>query len=219
MRALKLLRRNSRCFANSTFELGRSAIVEHCIDTKNHPPMHQPPYKSAFKERAIIEEQVDRMKKSGAVRPLYSPWASPVVLVRKKDGNWWFCIDYRRLNSVTTKDVYPLPRIEDALSCLEGSQYFSIIDLQFGYWQVEVREEDRAKTAFITADGLLEFKVMPFGLSNAPSTFQHMMDVMLAGLKWKCCLIYLDDILVFAKTFDEHLLRLGKSFSVSGRPI
>ena len=171
-------------------------------------------------QRASYYRRASRQdEKSGAVRPLYSPWASPVVLVRKKDGNWWFCIDYRHLNSVTTKDVYPLPRIEDALSCLEGSQYFSIIDLQFGYWQVEVREEDRAKTAFITADGLLEFKVMPFGLSNAPSTFQHMMDVMLAGLKWKCCLIYLDDILVFAKTFDEHLLRLGKSFSVSGRPI
>jgi hypothetical protein len=145
--------------------------------------MHQPPYKSAFKERVIIEEQVDSMTKSGAVGPSNRPWASPVLLVRKKDGTWRFCIAYRRLNSVTTKDVYPLPRIEDTLTCLEGSQYFSIMDLQSGYWQVEVREEDRAKTAFITADGLYEFIVMPFFLTNAQSSFQRMMDVILAGLK------------------------------------
>ena len=105
VRATKLLRRNSKCFANSTSESGRSAIVEYCIDTKNHPPMHQPPYKSAFKERVIIEEQVDSMTKRGAVRPSNRPWASPVLLVRKKDGTWRFCIAYRRLNSVTTKDV------------------------------------------------------------------------------------------------------------------
>jgi hypothetical protein len=119
-------------------------------------------------------------------------------------------VDYRKLNAITTRDVYPLPRIEDALSRLEGSRYFSIMDMQSGYWQVEVRPEDREKTAFITPDGLYQFKVMPFGLSNAPATFQRMMDVLLSGLKWNTCLVYLDDIVVFSKTFSEHLSRLDE---------
>lgn len=129
-------------------------------------------------------------------------------LFEKKDGSWRFCVDYRKLNEITIKDVYPLPRIDDALSRLEGSSLFSIMDMLSGYWQVGVRDEDREKTAFITADGLFQFRVMPFGLSNAPSTFQRMMDVMLAGLKWNTCLVYLDDIVVFAPNFNEHLLRL-----------
>ena len=119
-------------------------------------------------------------------------------------------MDYRKLNAITTRDVYPLPRIEDALSRLEGSRYFSIMDMQSGYWQVEVRPEDREKLAFITPDGLYQFKVMPFGLSNAPATFQRMMDVLLSGLKWNTCLVYLDDIVVFSKTFSEHLSRLDE---------
>jgi hypothetical protein len=205
-----LLRRNLKCFVKYSTELGRSAMVKHRIDTGIHPPVHQPPYKSAFKERTVIQDQVGGTLKSGAVSPSNSPWASAVMLVRKKDGTWRFCIDYRRLNSVTEKDVYPLPRIDDALGCLERSRYFSVMDLQSGYWQVEVNEADRPKTGFITADGLFQFNVMLFGLTNAPGTFQRMMEVMLAGLKWSSCPVYLDDILVFSKTFDEHLIRLEK---------
>jgi hypothetical protein len=140
-----------------------------------------------------------------------------VVLVRKKDGEWRFCVDYRRLNAITTKDVYPLPRIDDALSRMEGSRYFTILEMQAGYWQVEVDEQDRVKTAFITADGLFEFKVMPFGLTNAPATFQRMMDVVLAVLKWKICLVYLDDIVVFAPTVTQHLERLESVLQRIGR--
>ena len=108
-----------------------------------------------------------------------------------------FCVDYHKLNSVTTKDIYSLPRIEDALSRLDGSRNFTIHDMQSGYWQVEVDPEDRQKTAFVTADGLYQFKVMSFGLTNTPSTFKRMMDVLLAGLKRNICLVYLDDIVIF----------------------
>jgi hypothetical protein len=114
-------------------------------------------------------------------------------------------VDYIRLNEVTVGDVYPLPRIEETLARLEGAAFFSIMDLQSGYWQVPIKESDRAKTAFATADGLYHFKVMPMGLCSAPATFQRMMDVVLSGLKWTTCLVYLDDIIVYSRSFDEHV--------------
>ncbi|UYV79974.1 hypothetical protein LAZ67_18001244 [Cordylochernes scorpioides] len=131
-----------------------------------------------------------------------------VIIVRKKDGTWRFCVDYRRLNKITKKDVYPLPHIDDALDSLTGSSYFSTMDLRSGYWQIEVDEKDREKTAFITPDGLYEFQVMPFGLCIAPATFERMIDSVLGSLKWNMCLCYLDDIVVYAPTFEEHLRRL-----------
>nr|CAH0098669.1 unnamed protein product [Daphnia galeata] len=203
-----LLQRYHKCFAESNHELGCSNLVQHRIHTGDHPPIHQAPYPSAHKQRNVIQEQVGGMLNDDVIELSNSPWAAPVVLVKKPDGTWRFCVDYRKLNSVTTKDVYPLPRIEDALSRMDGSRYFTILDMQSGYWQVAMSEEDRLKTAFVTADGLYHFKVMPFGLTNAPATFQRMMDVLLAGLKWNSCLVYLDDIVVFSKSIEEHLVRL-----------
>ena len=135
-----------------------------------------------------------------------------MVLVRKKDGSTRFCVEYRRLNSVTRKDSYPIPRVDDALDALAGAKYFSTLDLRSGYHQVEMDKTSQQYTAFATASGLYEFCVLPFGLCNAPSTFQRLMHQVLQGLDRNICLIYLDDIIVFSRTFDEHLSRLRMVF-------
>ncbi|UYV77154.1 hypothetical protein LAZ67_14003459 [Cordylochernes scorpioides] len=195
------------------FDFGSTPIkptstVKHKINTCDQSPIKQRPYRVAPSERRLIQDEVNKMIENHIVKPSESPWSSPVILVRKKDGTWRFCVDYRRLNKITKKDVYPLPRIDDALDSLAGSSYFSTMDLRSGYWQIEVDEKDREKTAFITPDGLYEFQVMPFGLCNAPATFERMIDSVLGSLKWNMCLCYLDDIVVYAPTFEEHLRRL-----------
>ena len=136
------------------------------------------------------------MLQNGIVEPSRSPWASPIVLVQKKDGPTRFCVDYRKVNKVTRKDAYPLPRIDATLDTLAGSQWFSTLDLLSGYWQVQIQEDDRAKTAFCTTEGLYQFRVMLFGLCNAPATFQRLMDLVLSGLQWAHCLVYLDDVII-----------------------
>jgi hypothetical protein len=132
-----------------------------------------------------------------------------VVLILKPDDIWRFCVDYRGLNEVTVRNVYPLPRISDILSRLLGAEFFSIVDLQSGYHQLTLRVEDRQKAAFVTPDGLYHFKVLPFGVANGPSTFQSTMDIVLGGLHWTSCLVYLDDIIIYAPTFASHLKRLN----------
>ena len=145
------------------------------------------------------------MLQAGVVSPSNSPWAFPVVMVRKKGGALRFCVDFRKLNALTVRDQYPLPRIDDTLQRLGGAQWFSALDLAAGYWQIPLAPDSRAKTAFRTVHGLYEFNVLPFGLCNAPSTFQRLMDISLSGLKWDCCMCYIDDILIFSRTFEEHL--------------
>ena len=199
-------------FATSPEELGRTGLVTHKIDTGDQPPIRQRPYRVSHQQRTIIEEHVTDMLNRGIIQPSVSPWASPVVLVKKKDNTDRFCVDFRRLNAVTRKDSYPLPRIDDALEALNGTRYFSTMDLMSGYWQVEMDPESREHTAFTTYGGLYEFLVMPFGLTNAPSTYQRLMECVLRNLTYKICLIYLDDILVYFKTFSDHLLHLRQVF-------
>lgn len=197
--------------------LGQATAVQHRIHTGDANPVRRRPYRVSMTERQTIQAEVDKMLRKDIIEPSTSPWASPVILVRKKDGTWRFCVDYRHLNKVTTKDVYPLPRIDDALDCLHGAKYFSSIDLRTGYWQIAVDELDREKTAFVTPDGLYQFKVMPFGLCNAPATFERMMDSLLHGFKWSTCLCYLDDVIVFSPTFESHLERLAAILDVFRR--
>ncbi|KRY52588.1 Retrovirus-related Pol polyprotein from transposon [Trichinella britovi] len=151
------------------------------------------------------------MLERGLIEPAEGPWSSPVVLAKKKEGSSRFCVDYRRLNEVTRKDAQPLPRIDATLDALAGAKWFTTLDLASGYWQVEVDKRDREKTAFATPLGLYQFKVMPFGLCNAPGTFQRLMERTLSGLVGKSCLVYLDDIIVFSATEEEHLTRLEEA--------
>ena len=200
-------------FATGPDDFGRTGRLQHRINTGNAQPIRQqarriPPFRKE-EVKTLLSEMLDK----DVIRPSESPWASPVVLVKKKDGSTRFCVDYRRVNTVTRKDAYPLPRIDTTLDTLAGSKWFSTLDLISGYWQVEVNPEDREKTAFCTPNGLFEFKVMPFGLCNAPATFQRLMDMVLAGVQWSSCLVYIDDVIIIGKTFIEHLRNLREVFN------
>lgn len=141
------------------------------------------------------------MRTQGVIEESKSPWISSAVLVRKKDGSIRFCVDYRKLNVVTVKDSYPLPRIDDILDQLSGNVWFSTLDLKSDYWQLGIRPQDKDKTAFSIGNGLWQFNVMPFGLCNAPATFERLMERVLHRLLSKICLVYLDDVIVFGKIF------------------
>lgn len=156
---------------------------------------------------------VDEMERLGVIRKSTSAWSSPVVLIPKKDGSYRFCVDYHKLNGVTKKDVYPLRRIDDIFDTLSGAKFFSTIDLAAGYWQIGLDPSTSAKSAFVTHRRLHEFVRMPFGMCNAPATFQRLMEVVLAGLLWKNCFVYIDDVLVCSATFEEHLTHLEEVLS------
>ena len=157
--------------------------------------------------------QAQQMLSSGVIHPSNSPWVSLVFMVKKKDGSLWFCVDFRQLNAATIKDAHPIPRIDDLLDALHSALWFSTLDLKSGYWQFPIQEQEKEKTAFRTSSGqLFEFNQVPFGLCNAPATFSRLMDRVLAGLHWETCLFYLNDIIVFAATWEEHLARLRQVF-------
>ena len=156
----------------------------------------------------MVEDQVDQMLEQNLIRPSVSNYASNVVLVKKKDSSWRFCVDYRKVNDITRKDAYPLPRIDECLDTLGGSKWFSTIDLRSGFFQVEIAESDAHKTAFVTRKDLYEFQVMPQGMCNSSATFQRLMNLVMAGLTYETCLVYIDDIVVFSDTLETHLSRL-----------
>ena len=209
----QLLSDFSHLFDPPGSQRGLAKGVTHEIDTGTAKPINCAPYRRSPKEREQLRTLVDDMLGKGIVKESQSPWASPVVLIPKKDGSIRFCVDYRKLNSATTRDSYPLPRIDDCLNALGGNKYFTLLDLASGYWQIPLAEAAKSKTAFITNSGLYEFNVLPFGLTNAPATFQRYMDLVLAGLKWTCLLVYLDDICIFSSSFEKHIEALRFTFS------
>ena len=194
-------------------DLGTVNIVKHKIDTGQAEPCKMPLRRMGPVKRDIVHSEIKAMLENDIIEESQSPWSAPVVLVHKKDGGRRFCVDYRALNDVTKKDCYPLPRPDDILESISGACYFSHFDLVKGYWQFEVEEEDREKTAFSTTDGHFQFKKMSFGLTNAPATFQRAMDVILKGLTWTDLLVYLDDIVIFADSLESHREKLDKFLS------
>ena len=210
---LHLLVSYADIFAKSTTDLGRTDVIKHSIHTGNAAPVRQAVRRISPHRRQEVRTLLSEMMERGVVEPSTSPWASPVVLVQKKDGSTRFCVDYRKVNDVTRKDAYPIPRIDTTLDTLAGARWFTTLDLLSGYWQVEIDENDREKTAFCTTESLFQFRVMPFGLCNALATFQRLMDLVLAGLQWSRCLVYIDDIIVLGHSFSNHLHNLESVFS------
>eukprot|EP00731_Ephydatia_muelleri_P003480 Em0001g3480a len=183
----ELLHRFSDVISLSDSDIGRTEMIQHHINTENAKPVKQAPRRLPFHHLKEVKKLVESMLDNNVIEPLNGPWASPIVLVKKKDGSTRFCVDFRQLNSVTRKDALPIPRIDETLDALHGACWFSTLDLASGYWQ---------------------FCVMPFGLCNAPSTFQRLMELVLAGLHWSSCLVYLYDIIIYSRTVKEHLTRL-----------
>ena len=195
-------------FSKSEYDIGCTDLAKHTIDTGDAKPIKQFLRKQPMIHVETIDTQVKEMIKSNVIVPSQSPWVSNVVIVRKKDNSFRFCVDYRPLNSVTRKDAYPLPRIDTCLDALSGSRYLSSFDLRSGYHNVLMDESDADKTSFVTRMGTYKFRVLPFGLCNAGATFQRVMDIAMAGLNFDICLVYLDDVILMSKTIPEHLERL-----------
>lgn len=195
-------------FARGDLDYGHTTAVKYKIHLSDPTlfkqrvrPIHPSDYEAV---RLHLKELLD----AGIIRESESPFASPIVVVKKKNGSIRLCIDYRKLNNQTIRDAYALPNIEDTFAALTGSKWFSVMDLKSGYYQVEVDEEDKYKTAFVTPMGFWEFNRMPQGVTNAPSTFQRVMEKCMGSLNLKEVLVFLDDLIVFTDTLEEHDCRL-----------
>ena len=209
---ISLIKSYEDIFAKDDVDIGCTK-VKHRIDLLDEKPFKQryrriPP--AMYDE---VKEHLRQLLTAGTIRPSHSPWASNVVLVRKKNGKLRLCVDYRQLNLSTKKDSYSLPRIEELLDCLSSSNFFSTIDVKSGYHHIEILEEHKERTAFTVGPlGFYEYNRMPFGLTNSPATYQRMMEECLSDLHLKICCIFIDDVIIFGKTYDEHLENLQLVF-------
>ena len=209
----QLLFKYQDIFSTCAYDMGRTDLIEHQINTGNQWPVRQGLRRHSIAYLDIIDEQVRVMVRHDLVEPAASPWAANVVLVRKKDGTHRLCVDYRALNAVTYKDIYPLPHVIDTcLGSMDGATWFNTLDLLSGYHNIPICQQDRDKTAFITPRGCFRYKVFPFGLTTAISVFQRLMDLVRCGLTYVFCFVYIGNIIVFSKDFDSHLDRLAEIF-------
>ena len=204
----ELLRRYSSVISLHELDLGWTDLVTHTIDTGDAPPIRQQLRRHPPAHQVEIDKQVSNLLAQKVIEPAASPWSSNVVLAKKADGSWRCCIDFRQLNDVTRKDAYPLPRTDQCFDALAGSCLFSSLDLRSGYHQCALSPVDADKTAFVTRRGMFRFQVLPFGLCNAVATFQRLMDIVLSGLNFEVCLVYIDDVILMSTTPEQHLERL-----------
>ena len=205
-----LLRKHRHVFHKEGDELGFTSSVHHSIPTTDDIPVHQAYRSIAPRHYDEVRAHIQDLLHQGIIQESQSPYAAPVVLARKKDGSLRLCVDYRRLNSKTVRDAYPLPRLLESFDALAGAQYFSTLDLASSYHQIAMSPKDQHKTAFSTPFRLWEYRRMAFGLCNAPATFQRLMQTTMSDFMFSFLLVYLDDLLVYSRTFEEHLKHLDR---------
>ncbi|XP_042254131.1 uncharacterized protein LOC121887433 [Thunnus maccoyii] len=200
-------------FAQHDSDFGRTDKVTHHIKLSDETPFKLRPRPIHPQDLEAVRKHIQELLDAGVIRESESPFSSPIVVVRKKNGQVRLCIDYRRLNLQTIKDAYSLPKLEDTFCALNGSQWFSVLDLKSGFYQIEVEEADKPKTAFVCPLGFWEFNRMPQGVTNAPSTFQRLMEKCMGDMHLKDVLVFLDDLIVFSRTLEEHEEKLIKVLS------
>ena len=211
-KAQKLVQKFNGLFTEDSKNPKQTHLVNHQIITEGALPVKARYRRVPAAWEDEIESQIQEMLNNGIIRPSSSPWNSPVILAKKKDGKMRFVCDFRSLNDVTKKDTYPLPHIRDIIDKMEGARYWSTLDAAGAYWSMPLNEADKEKTAFTVPRGKFEFNVTPFGLSNSGASYQRMMDICLAGLPYHRILAYMDDIVIFSCTFAEHLSELETLF-------
>ena len=200
-------------FSKNEEEVGFCSRVRHRIDLHNYEPFKQRHRKIPPSMLDEVRPHLQLLLANGVIRRSHSPWASNIVLARRKDGRLRMCTDFRQLNSRTVKDAYALPCVEEILDCLAGSQYFNVLDMKSGYYQAEIEESHKERTAFAVGSlGFCEYNRLPFGLTNSPATYQRLMEDVFGDYHLKICLVYLDDLTIFSRTYEEHVDRLRKVF-------
>lgn len=211
---VSLINKYRTCFAQNLSELGSTNIAEMNIELEDNTPVSYRPYRLSYMEREVVREMVKELIDNDIAEESNSPYASPIILVTKKTGGYRLCVDFRALNRKTKKDYFPMPRIDDQLDVLNGNKYYTSLDLASGYYQIPIRAEFRHLTAFITPDGLYQFKKMPLGLVNSPAVFQRTINKVLGNSRHDSTLAYMDDILIPGKDFEQEFDRLEKAFQL-----
>ena len=210
---MSLLNKYTDIFMNTMKESSISNVTEHNIDlVPGSKPVHSAPYRRNPKMRQLIDTVIQDMLLKGVISPCQSDWASPVLLVNKKDGTMKIAVNYKKLNEVTVKDRYGMARVDDCLDILSKAKYFTTLDLASGYYQIKLADRDRHLTAFVTHNGLYQYNTMPYGLCNAPATIQRSMNKMLSGLLYRNCICYVDDIIIFSDTYEQHMKDVQEVF-------